>query len=85
MLAYGCGAGGTTVALLKRRSQVTGFDVSATRREDARRLVRERVGAQTVPTLAQSSAEQLPCSRRRLRRRVWQANPPPPESASCSS
>lgn len=60
VLDYGCGTGGTTIELLERGAQVVGFDVSATRLQDARDLVRNRVGASIDVRLLQSSAEDMP-------------------------
>jgi ubiquinone/menaquinone biosynthesis C-methylase UbiE len=59
VLDYGCGSGGTTAQLLAQGAQVTGFDISLTRLQNARqRVAGERGGAATG--LAQCAAETLP-------------------------
>lgn len=59
VLDYGCGSGGTTVQLLARGARVTGFDISATRLQEARRRAANEPGGASTGLL-QCAAERLP-------------------------
>jgi ubiquinone/menaquinone biosynthesis C-methylase UbiE len=59
VLDYGCGAGGTTAQLLAQGARVTGFDISVTRLQEARRRVAGEPGGSSTGLL-QCAAELLP-------------------------
>jgi ubiquinone/menaquinone biosynthesis C-methylase UbiE len=59
VLDYGCGTGGTTAHLLAQGARVTGFDISHTRLQEARRRAAGEPGGASTGLL-QCAAEMLP-------------------------